>query len=139
MDEIIKNAVENYQCPGCVAGSDIECFKSNKMGGLGCGNHRAGTMATGMGSFFLGMPKGFNRVGMQNELKPNIYKSIESSEWKYDMWNIPVWRHLNKDGHTIVRGISPRTNWPFLHIFLDDCIDKIDCLEISANDIEEMD
>ena len=135
----IKNAIEKYQCPGCLTDSDTECFKNNQMGGLGCGKHRVGTMSPEIGSFFLGMPKGFNRVGLQNGLKPNIYETFESSQWKYDMWNIPVWKHLNKYNHTLVRGISPRTNWPFLHIFLENYIDKIKCLEITESDINEMD
>lgn len=135
----IKNAIKEYQCPGCMVGSNIKCFKNNEMGGFGCGDHHAGTMSPGIGSFFLGMPNGFNRVGSYADLKPNIYETFESSEWKYDKWNIPVWKHLNKDDHTLVRGISPRTNIPFLHIFLEDCIDKIDCLEITEEDINYMD
>lgn len=49
------------------------------------------------------------------------------------------WKHLSKDGHTFVRGLMPRLNEPFLHIFLENCIDKIDCLEITQEDIDNMD
>lgn len=139
MEELIKNAIEEYQCSGCVSGCDISCFENNETGGEGCGQHHAGTMATGVGNFFLGMPKGFNRLGIQTKLKPNIYATFESSDWKYDMWNIPAWKYKNEKGHVFVRGIMPRRNEPFIHVFLEDCLDKIDCLEISQSDIDGMD
>ena len=139
MKSTIKNAIEEYQCSGCVLGSDIECFKENTTGGVGCGKHHAGTIMRGVGNFFLGMPVGFNRVGEQKTLKPNVYETFESSDWTYDKFNIPVWKYLNKDGHTFVRGIMPRKNEPFIHVFLEDCIEKIDCLEITQNDVDQMD
>ena len=139
MKKIVKIAIEQYQCAGCVAGCDISCFDNNNTGGVGCGRHHAGTMAIGVGSFFLGMPKGFSRLGEYTKLKPNIYETFESSDWEYDMWNIPVWKHLSKEGHTFVRGLMPRLNHPFIHIFLENCIDKINCLEISEKNVNEMD
>lgn len=139
LDLIVKDAIEKYQCPGCVCGSDISCFEPNKTGGVGCGKHHAGTMGTGIGSFFLGMPRGFNRLYKDHELKPNIYTTFKSSEWKYNKWNVPVWKYLSLDGHTFVRGLMPRRSVPFIHIFLEDCIDKIDCLEITRKDVEGMD
>ena len=139
MEKKLKKVIENYQCSGCINGFDISCFEENESGGIGCGKHMAGTMMVGIGSFFLGMPKGFNRVGESVNLKPNIYKDFDSSEWKYDMWNIPVWKHLSKKGHTFVRGVSPRINKPFIHIFLENCLDKVNCLEITQADIDGMD
>lgn len=139
METKFKLAIEEYQCAGCVVGSDVSCFEINSNGGIGCGKQHAGTMATGVGKFFLGMPMGFNRLGEYTKLKPNIYDTFESSEWKYDMWNIPVWKYLSKYGHTFVRGIMPRRNEPFIHIFLENCIDKISCLEISQDDVNSMD
>ena len=140
MDDKVKNAIEEYQCSGCITGSDITCFESNPFGGVGCGKHMAGTMITGgIGTIFLGMPKGFNRLGSNNSLKPVIYETFESSEWKYDMYNVPVWKHLNKAGHTLVRGFIPRKNDSFIHIFLEDCMDKINCIEITEDHMEKMD
>ena len=139
METKFKLAIEQYQCSGCVAGCDISCFKENSTGGIGCGEHHAGTIGSGIGNFFLGMPKGFNRLGEFTKLKPNIYDTYESSDWKYDMWNIPVWKYLSKDGHTFVRGIMPRRNEPFIHVFLENCIDKINCLEILQDDVNSMD
>ena len=140
METKFKLAIEEYQCSGCVVGGDISCFESNSNGGIGCGKHHAGTMIfPGVGNIFLGMPKGFNRLGEYRKLKPTIYDTFESSDWKYDMWNIPVWKHLSKDGHTFVRGLMPRRNEPFVHVFLENCLDKINCLEISQDDIDGMD
>ena len=138
MTKTTKSAIEEYQCPGCVVGGDISCFK--KGDSLACSKHLAGTLIRpGVGKVFLGMPAGFNRLGPVEEMKIRIYNSYEESDWKYDKWNIPVWKHLNKKGHTIVRGITPRTNHPFIHIFLSDCMDEIDCLEITEEDINYMD
>lgn len=139
METKFKLAIEQYQCSGCIFGGDVSCFEINKSGGIGCGKHHAGTMMSRVGNFFLGMPKGFNRLGEYTKLKPNIYDTFESSNWKYDMCNVPVWKHLSKNGHTFVRGIMPRRNEPFIHIFLENCIDKINCLEISQDDINSMD
>lgn len=137
MDKKIKIAVEDYQCTGCISGHNISCFIESE--GVGCGKHLAGTMSTHIGKFFLGMPKGFNRLGFNNELRPIIYESFEKCNFRYNMWNIPVWKYLSKDGHTFVRGLIPRLNIPFLHIFLEDCLEKIDCLEIDEKSVQDMD
>ena len=139
MENKIKDAIGEYQCSGCVCGYNVECFEPNENGGSGCGKHLAGTMISNIGKIFLGLPKGFHRLGHHETLIPNIYNTFESSEWKYSKFNIPVWKHLNKNGHTLVRGIMPRLNQTFIHIFLENCIDKIDCLEITLEDIKEMD
>lgn len=139
MEDKFKFAVKEYQCSGCAVGYNISCFKPNENGGLGCGRHCAGTIISTIGAIFLGMPNGFNRLGAHTKLKPNIYDTFESSEWKYDKWNVPVWKYLSKDGHTFVRGIMPRINEPFIHIFLENCIDKINCMEISQEDVDWMD
>lgn len=137
-----KKAIEKYQCPGCMSGCKVEeCFSESEVG-IGCGNHRAGTAIFPIGKMFLGMPKGFSRLGVGlggDENMPLIIFDNFKQKWEYDMWNIPVWKHRNKLGHTLVRGMSPRTNMPFLHVILEDCLDKIDCLEISEEDIKNMD
>ena len=83
------------------------------------------------------MPKGFNRLGNNENIKIYIFENIENEQ--YDKFNVPVWKHLNKAGHTIVRGIQPRLNYSFIHIFLEDCLDKIDCINITDDDILNMD
>jgi len=138
MKAIVKLAIEEYQCSGCVIGGNVQCYEKNSLSGIGCGKHFAGTESPGIGKFFLGMPKGFNRLGLYTNLKPNIYETYESSDWKYNMWNIPAWKHLSKEGHTFVRGIIPRKNEPFIHVFLENCLDKINCLEITQENVDFM-
>ena len=140
MEKKFKKAIEKYQCSGCVVGGDISCFVKNENGGIGCGKHHAGTMIfPGVGNIFLGMPRGFNRLGEYTKMKPCIFDTFKSSDWKYDTWNIPVWKYLSKEGHTFVRGIMPRRNDPFVHVFLENCLDKINCLEITQEDVNGMD
>jgi hypothetical protein len=139
MDEKVKKAIEEYQCSGCQCGSDTSCFSKNDETEVGCGKHHAGTFMTGVGKLFLGMPKGFNRVGHFESMKINIFEKFEGCDWEYNMWNIPCWKFKNEFGHTIVRGLMPRRNEPFLHIYLEDCLDKINCLEITQKDVEGMD
>ena len=92
----------------------------------------------GKGKILLGMPKGFNRLGQADKVGLFIYRTfVERGE--YNKFNVPVWKHLTKDGHTIVRGICPRLSWPWIHIFLENCITKIECLEITEKDMKEMD
>lgn len=85
------------------------------------------------------MPKGFNRLGKYTELKPIIFDKFDGAEWEYNKFNIPVWKYLNPEGHTMVRGLIPRRNEPFIHVYLENCIDKIDCLEITQSDVDQMD
>lgn len=144
MDKKVSSAVERYQCSGCISGSDTSCFKLNPAtGGIGCGKHLAGTAISGVGKVFLGLPKGFNRLGHLEKMKPIIFNNFTEfteSDWgSYEKFNIPVWKHLDEYGNTLVRGLMPRRNEPFLHIFLENCLDKIDCLEISKEDIDQMD
>lgn len=137
MEEQIKNAVEKYQCPGCVKGHNISCFEGGVYG-VGCGKHVPGTTILPIvGKIFLGMPKGFNRIG-ETETILSIFEKFEV-HGDYDSFNIPVWKHLTKDGHTLVRGLSPRINYPFLHVFLEDCLSKVDCLEVTEELLAEMD
>ena len=137
---IITRAIEDYQCPGCVVGSDTSCFEPS-VSGVGCGKHTAGTniFTTELKIIFLGMPVGFNRLGFFDRMIPYIFSSFKDCEWKYDMFNIPVWKYLNENGHTLVRGLMPRINTPFLHIYLEDCMESINCYEIKESDLEEMD
>lgn len=137
MNKNIEKAVRNYQCPGCVVGHDTSCFREGN--GAGCSRHKAGTIILGIGYIFLGMGKGFNRLGPYENMKPEIYEKFTSAGAEYNKWNIPVWKYLNPEGHTFVRGLRPRLNEPFLHIYLEDCRDKIDCLEITQSDINFMD
>jgi hypothetical protein len=94
------------------------------------------------------MPKGFNRLGCsfgdEQQLKIEIYEKFDEEEvWMGNhpmgKFNVPCWKYLNEFGHTLVRGLRPRKNEPFLHIFLEDCRDKIGGIEITKEELEEMD
>lgn len=136
----VIEAIETYQVPGCVNDYQRENIVQNGPG-VEWLEHVAGTMVfPTVGKFFLGMPVGFCRVGVFDEMPINIFTSMEqlNSVWKYDKFNIPCWKYLDKHGNTLVRGLSPRVNKPFLHIILGDNRAAIDCLEITNNDLKEM-
>ena len=135
MNKNIENAILEYQCSGCIGANVDECYTKGTF--EECSGHVAGTYISGVGKIFLGMPKGFNRLGNNENIKIYIFENIENEQ--YDKFNVPVWKHLNKAGHTIVRGIQPRLNYSFIHIFLEDCLDKIDCINITDDDILNMD
>jgi hypothetical protein len=136
MDEIIKKAVEFYQCPGCVGGHNIECYQ--KGDNEACDKHVAGTIISNIGPVFLGMPTGFNRLGAYRQMKMCIFRELKDG-WGYDQFNIPAWKYRDEHGNVLVRGICPRINYPWVHIFLTDCMAEINCIEITAKDISEMD
>jgi len=145
MKDTHKNAIEEYQCSGCVCGSNTTCFKPDD-DGVGCGKNVPGTTVFPTGRIFLGMPTGFNRLGYQKELRIKIFDSISKDDggwgfgqYGYGAFNVPVWKYLDPHGNTLVRGISPRINNPFLHIYLSDQREDIDCLEINDADLAEMD
>jgi len=132
-----EEAVQEYQCPGCVNGPYPDCYKTNE--NLACDAHCAGTMiAPGIGLIFLGLPKGFNRLGVSGKSKIYLFESPEKG-WEYNKFNVPVWRHLDKHGNTLVRGMCPRLNDPWIHIFLGNHMASISCYEITSQDIDEMD
>jgi len=141
MDEKLKKIIENYQCPGCLHGSDVLCYKVDTHG-IACGKHIGGTTISNLGKIFLGMPTGFNRLGPQgNETRIHIFDNFNSFKkiWDYDKFNIPVWKHRDEHENIIIRGISPRTNHSWIHIILEDCLDKINCFEITEEHMKEMD
>jgi len=145
MTEKQKELVEQYQCPGCVNGCDIKCFEKTPYDIDSCKNdwscykHHAGTSLLGRGSLYLGLPIGFNRLGRLNSSDMSIQIFNSEASIRSDKFNIPVWKYLDEHGNTLVRGLSPRINQPFIDIYEGDRRSEIDCLEISSGDIEKMD
>lgn len=137
MDNKQKEAIETYQCPGCVCGHNIKCFEESTIG-VECGKHCAGTISSSIGAIFLGMPRGFCRLGKNEDTKIIIYKTFADYRG-YDKWNVPTWKHLDEYGHTLVRWMSPRLNYTGIHIFLEDCREKINCYEVTQEDVDYMD
>ncbi len=115
--------ISEFQCPGCTLGTSPcqECpsFANENKYGFGCSAHSAGTLLVGGGWFYLGLPKGFNRVGAfvakgDDKTKNNIRLWIDDPpEW--DELNCPIWG-MEKDGCLFVRTYLPRTNRNFIDI-----------------------
>jgi len=150
MEDKVKEAINEYQCPGCSVGTYLKngctAFKKRSWS-ESCDAHSAGTFIGLFIKIFLGMPKGFNRTGVglddKTRLTLDIFKSFDEiwgNDGKpYDEWNIPVWKYLDENGNTLVRGLTPRNNAPFLHVILENCMDRIDCFEVTKQMVEEMD
>ena len=123
---IQKEMVEEFQCPGCVCGMDVTCgaFAPKDEEGpganLACKGHVAGTTMAGLGEFYLGLPKGFCRVGVIERRWPHgseLAKHNDNNNIRlfeklpnYDRLNVPVWA-MEKDGYLFVRCFMPRINY----------------------------
>ena len=139
-----EEAVREYQCSGCMSGPYPDCYRTEPGYSVSCREHFAGTGVIPIGKIFPGMPTGFNRLGPYGEMRVIIHE-----EWvddftamdaiEFTKWNVPVWKHLDKYGNTLVRGLRPRLNEPFLVVILGDHLDKIDCYEVTEEDIQYMD
>ena len=138
----LKQTITEYQCPGCSNSSFDQCYKKNDIG-IGCASHSPGTIVIPYGTVFLGMPKGFNRLRSIEKMSIIIWQSYEQfqKDWSfgYGKFNVPCWKYLDEFENTLVRGLSPRVNIPFLHIFVGDARDKINCLELTNEDVNAMD
>jgi hypothetical protein len=124
--EIQKEMIEKFQCFGCTCGSgvDEECFELQayeEQGIFFCKKHSAGTILGGVGKIYLGLPKGFDKVGaLANSLNlvkrpTNIRLFTEPSKCHYDYLNVPVWA-MEKDGYLFVRVFCPRVNETFVDV-----------------------
>lgn len=122
--------VKEFQCPGCINGTDpktcpkyelFEDYNENpKL--FHCKNWRPSTFMGGVGRLCLGLPKGFLRTGMvEFHDKPftylRLYETPENRP-EYDRFNIPVWA-MEKDGYLYVRCFSPRNCWIFVDVIKD--------------------
>ena len=123
----INEIIEEYQCSGCI----YDC-KPNITSIERCEKHHVGTMIYGIGTIFLGLHKGFNRIGNHN-IKLEIYES-----YNYNFLNVPVWKYF--DGkNTLVRGLRPRINEPFIHILIGNQLNNINCFEITDEILKTID
>jgi hypothetical protein len=116
-----KEMIEELVCPGCVGGSNTECGYYALVDGNGsyaCSKHVLGTFSPGIGSFALGLPKGFCRAGYMPwpEKATDKHNTREIRCWPegaklpWDHLNVPVWA-MEKDGFLFVRTYSPRINF----------------------------
>ncbi len=116
-----EQMVEEFQCPGCVSGNRVNCgnYESCDFGdGAYCQSHVPGTTIYPIGRVFLGMPKGFNRLGpIDRDMMPAaivLFTERLNVDF-YDDFNVPVWA-MEKDGYLFVRVFSPRNNLPRIDV-----------------------
>jgi hypothetical protein len=140
----IIEAVETYQCPGCMNGSGVSDCDKHAMDGTGCSSHYPGTMLLGAGTLALGLPKGFHRFGPSRTEPIEIFTGWDHLEEAAPnlttIFSVPVWKHLDEHGNTIVRWFSPRTNCGWSNVILGNVLDKMpNALEITQEQIDNMD
>lgn len=137
----VKTVVEKYQCCGCINCDEMSCFTKNTKILKECSAHVAGTYVIPHGKIYLGLPKGFNRFGVQENYDLNIFENFEDYT-KYwgdpTLYDFPAWKHFDGEA-TLIKVFSPRINRFSLAIVLGDCISEIDCREITDEDINHMD
>ena len=113
-----NDMVKDFQCPGCVAGSDTDCgsflLKESEFGGFRCEGHVAGTRISMIGSIYLGLPKGFSRVGKDHSCCSIFLYEKEQFEY-YNFCTLPVWA-MEKDGYLFVRCYMPRVNMAVVQV-----------------------
>lgn len=126
----VKQMIEKFQCPGCVAGSDTRCgsYKSDEKPGDMCTSHVIGTVMSGAGNIALGLPRGFNRSGYcvekkftHNKMLIRFWPKGTLPEW--NVFNIPVWVKT-QDGYMFVRTYSPRVGWTYVDVIEDGTIES---------------
>lgn len=122
VEPTVKDMIEKYQCPGCVAGMDITCgaFKPEIEDGMfRCNGHCPGTtIVTGAGAtkIMLGLPRAFARLGVQAQSDlPKIRLWQKGSQPIWDKYNVPVWAMVH-EGDLIVRTYMPRSNYPIVDV-----------------------
>lgn len=126
--------IDTFQCPGCVCGlntgnCEVSKFSLIEFGsgsGLRCVGHAPGTNIGGVvsGLLYLGMPKGFNRVGLryiqdsktdEEKTASRIRLFIAPDNPGWNKFNVPVWAMV-KDGHLFVRTMCPRINFTWVDV-----------------------
>lgn len=140
---IMLAAVKQYQCSGCMNGNNPNTCPKFDPTAEGCAAHYAGTVMFGAGAIALGMPKGFNRLGDKLR-RVDVYASydemVRAQPNLTTIFSLPVWKHLDEHGNTLVRWFSPRINAGWVSVTLGDCRDKFPgALEITSQHLAEMD
>ena len=137
------------QCNFCVCQSkenknDYTCWEEAKMG-IQCKGFLADERF-GLTGALVGLPRGFSRMGPMTEDGIIIFQDFTAFTkvfpgGNYTRGNVAVWKYFyEKEGWTLVRGLSPRLNKPFLHIFLENCMDKIPgALTIAQTEVDAKD
>lgn len=115
-----RKMIEEFQCPGCMVGSDVKCgkFKLWREYGVSCVGHFPSTMLMPGGHIALGLPRGFNKLGDAKEARQErayIRLWVKGTKPEWDKLNVPVWA-MEEDGYLFVRTYSPRVNLTFVDV-----------------------
>jgi hypothetical protein len=124
-----EEVITKFVCPGCVCGSSTNdtCYEpvtiNWKGSGYYCKRHVCGTTAMPGGTFALGLPKGFNKVGYAGNGLLDSQRNntilircwLESNRPEWDDLNVAVWA-LEQDGFLFVRTYQPRINFAAVDI-----------------------
>ena len=118
----VVEMVGEFQCPGCTCGGKNtmdDCGNIEQSHGMPwtCSNHSAGTMMFPGGKIMLGLPRGFNKVGLnRSAFSDKQHNPIrlwpKDGHPPKDFWdhlNVAVWA-TEENGHLFVRTYSPRIN-----------------------------
>ncbi len=115
--------IEQFQCPGCVCGDNTSCseYKYSE-DDRRCMGHVLGTMISLGNTIALGLPKGFNKPGINWEHKPlRARNTIDVRLWPegevfgWDKLNVAVWA-MEADGYLFVRTFAPRVNLSWVDV-----------------------
>lgn len=146
-----RSMIKQFQCAGCVCGSDPKTcpayrFKAIPWGastGFTCDGHVLGTRMLGVGSFALGLPKGFCRAGEDqstrepvNRMTIRLWERGQRPTW--DKFNVAAWG-MEQGGFTFVRTYSPRNNLTRVDVCEDLPLEQVAPLYDVGSFIEEID
>jgi len=114
-----EEMISEFLCPGCTNGTHpcTECpdYEPNNDYGHNCEKHSPGTFIAGIGAVYLGLPKGFNRVGLDSvkgqKFRGQVRLWTRGTKPDFDHLNVPVWA-MEKDGRTY----SPRVNLTYIDV-----------------------
>ena len=141
--------ISDFQCLGCMLGSDpsdCESFKFDAeeappLNFFRCSAHCPGTIFMPGGRIYLGMPKGFNKVGaLPTEGTSNTIRLwLKNNVPVWDKLNIPVWA-MEHNGFLFVRTYMPRINEGWVDVIEGMAFDDLPVGVINVIDfIEEID
>lgn len=137
--------IKEFQCSGCVSGSSPEddCYSPSTLDPsypfFRCNKQCPGTTILGLGTIYLGLPKGFNRVGSRSESayrragnpgeNTHIRLWCDGDHPGWDKFEVAVWA-MEQNGFLFVRTYSPRINAAYIDVIeggtLEMCPNTID-------------
>lgn len=121
MSDPMIEAIEEFLCPGCVCGSQVEGCSAYKEHRSGCDGWVPGTLLMPGGAIALGFPKGFNKIPFASYQRSGGGKFtnrlhnilLNGDEVKLCVGekplNMVIW-WLVKEGHTFLKIFRPRIN-----------------------------